>query len=63
MLSLEEKRQLEHRFFLDDSMPDKLGTEELEYLDTLSNQWNQSLMSLYRKIKQQDKCASDLKTE
>ena len=54
MLSPEEKRRLEDQFLLDDFMPDQLGAEEQEYWIALSDQWNQSLLSLYERIARRD---------
>lgn len=54
MLSNKRKRDLEDLFFLDDSPPDSLNDEELEYWSVLSQQWNQALSHIYRKISQQD---------
>lgn len=54
MLSNERKRDLEDLFFLDDTPPDHLDDEELEYWSILSQQWNQALSHIYQKISQQD---------
>jgi hypothetical protein len=54
MLSNKRKCDLEDLFFLDDSPPDSLNDEELEYWSVLSQQWNQALSHIYRKISQQD---------
>ena len=52
MLSNRRKRDLEDLFFLDDTPPDHLDDEELEYWSMLSHQWNQALLQIYQKILQ-----------
>lgn len=54
MLSNKRKRDLEDLFFLDDTPPDRLDDEELEYWSMLSQQWDQALSHIYQKISQQD---------
>ena len=54
MLSDKRKRDLEDLFFLDDTPPDRLDEEELDYWAMLSQQWNQALSDIYQKISQQD---------
>lgn len=54
MLSNKRKRDLEDLFFLDDTPPDHLDDEELDYWSMLSQQWNQALSDIYQKISQQD---------
>lgn len=54
MLSDKRKRDLEDSFFLDDTPPDHLDDEELDYWAMLSQQWNQALSDIYQKISQQD---------
>lgn len=50
MLSDKQKQDLEDLFFLNDTPPDHLDDEELEYWSTLSQQWNQALSYMYQKI-------------
>lgn len=54
MLSNQRKRDLEDLFFLDDTPPDRLDDEELEYWSMLSQQWDLALLHIYQKISQQD---------
>ena len=54
MLSNKRKQDLEDLFFLDDTPPDHLDDEELDYWSMLSRQWSQALFQLYQKILQQD---------
>lgn len=54
MLSNKRKQDLEDLFFLDDTPPDHLDEEELDYWSTLSQQWNQALSQMYQKISRQD---------
>ena len=54
MLSNKRKRDLEDMFFLDDTPPDRLDEEELDYWAMLTQQWNQALSDIYQKISQQD---------
>ncbi len=54
MLSNKRKQDLEDLFFLDDTPPDHLDEEELDYWSMLSQQWNQALSQMYQKISRQD---------
>ena len=54
MLSNKRKQDLEDLFFLDDTPPDHLDEEELDYWSMLSHQWNQALSQMYQKISRQD---------
>jgi len=54
MLNDKRKRDLEDLFFIDDTPPDHLDEEELDYWSTLSQQWNQALSQMYQKISRQD---------
>ena len=54
MLSNKRKQDLEDLFFLDDTPPDHLDEDELDYWSTLSQQWNQALSQMYQKISRQD---------
>ena len=50
MLSGKQKQRLQDLFFLDNTPPDLLDPEELEYWLTLSRQWDEALSSVYQRI-------------
>lgn len=48
------KQQLDDCYFQDVDLPTDLSEKETAYINTLSTQWNQAVLSLYGEISKRD---------